>query len=283
MDLGNKLFAMLGCCEICPRRCKVNRLEGEKGYCKVGSMPVVSSYFAHHGEESVIRGSRGSGTIFFTGCNLGCIFCQNFDIAHLMHGNEISIERLSEMMLELQDAGCHNINVVTPTHQVPFIIRAREILGDKLKIPMVYNTGGYDNPEIIKKLDGIMEIYMPDFKFWSPDLSNKYMNARDYADAARPAIAEMYCQVGGLKVKDGVATSGVLIRHLVMPNCIEDSKKILDWIAENTPEAAVNIMSQYSPYYRAKEFPEINRRITSEEYTSVLEYGKKLGLKLIEF
>lgn len=283
MDIGDELLALLRSCEICPRRCKVNRLEGEKGYCKVGGRPMISSYFAHHGEESVIRGSRGSGTIFFTGCNLGCIFCQNFDIAHLMQGNEITIERLSQMMLELQEGGCHNINVVTPTHQIPFIVKAREMLGDKLKIPMVYNTGGYDNPEIIKKLDGIMEIYMPDFKFWGPDLAEKYMNARDYAEVARPAIAEMYRQVGGLKVKDGVATSGLLIRHLVMPNCLEDSKKILDWIAKNTPEAAVNIMSQYSPYYRAKEFPEINRKITSDEYVAVLEHGKKLNLKILEY
>lgn len=283
MDVGDELLGLLSDCEICPRRCRVNRLQGRTGYCKVGGRPMVSSYFAHHGEEPVIRGSRGSGTIFFTGCNLGCIFCQNFDIAHLMDGREVTIERLSGMMAELQEAGCHNINLVTPTHQVPFIVKAREMLGDKLRIPMVYNTGGYDNPEIIRKLDGIMEIYMPDFKFWDPDLSQKYMNARNYADVAGPAIAEMYRQVGGLRVKDGVAASGVLIRHLVMPNCTEDSTRILDWIAENAPESAVNVMDQYFPYYRAKDFPEINRRITSSEYSDVLGYGRKLGLKILEY
>jgi len=277
------LYKRMERCDLCPRKCGVNRREGQRGYCGVNGKPMVSSYFPHHGEERVIRGWNGSGTIFFTGCNLRCVFCQNFDISHLMHGYEIDVERLSRMMLELQEKGCHNINLVTPTHQIAFIVdgveRARKT---GLRIPIVYNTGSYDSVEVIKLLERTVDIYMPDFKFMDKEATKKYMNAPDYGEVAAECIKEMYRQKGGLKVRNGIATEGVLIRHLVMPNYTHDSLRIMDWIKENTPEAAVNIMAQYYPYYRAKEFPEINRRITLEEYEKVLRYAKDIGLNILE-
>ncbi|MGB9719824.1 MAG: radical SAM protein [Candidatus Anstonellales archaeon] len=283
MSISEILYKRMEKCDLCPRKCGVNRMAGQKGYCKVNGKPVVSSYFPHHGEEKVIRGWKGSGTIFFTGCNLGCIFCQNFDISHLMHGYETSVERIVEMMLELEREGCHNINLVTPTHQIAFIVDAIEKAREMgLRIPIVYNTGTYDSPDVIKMLDGVVEIYMPDFKFMDRKASVRYLGAPDYGEVASECIKEMYKQKGGLKVKNGIAVEGVLIRHLVMPNHTEDSKRIMDWIKENAPDAAVNVMAQYFPYYRAKEFPEINRRITVEEYAEVLEHAKRIGLNILE-
>ncbi|MGC9005570.1 MAG: radical SAM protein [Candidatus Micrarchaeia archaeon] len=283
MSISEILYKRMEKCDLCPRKCGVNRMAGQKGYCKVNGKPIVSSYFPHHGEEKVIRGWKGSGTIFFTGCNLGCIFCQNFDISHLMHGYETSVERIVEMMLELEREGCHNINLVTPTHQIAFIVDAIEKAREMgLRIPIVYNTGTYDSPDVIKMLDGVVEIYMPDFKFMDRKASVRYLGAPDYGEVASECIKEMYKQKGGLKVKNGIAVEGVLIRHLVMPNHTEDSKRIMDWIKENAPDAAVNVMAQYFPYYRAKEFPEINRRITVEEYAEVLEHAKRIGLNILE-
>ncbi len=279
--LGDELLSQLEDCSICPRKCHVNRISGKLGFCRVDGKPMVSSFFPHHGEESVIRGTRGSGTIFFTGCNLKCAFCQNYDISHLMRGKTFEIKDLAGMMLQLQSMGCHNINLVTPTHQVPFIVKAAEILGEELHIPFVYNTSAYDSIDIIKKLDGFMQIYMPDFKFWDTVRTKKYMNAPDYPEVAKEVILEMYRQVGGLKIEDGVAKTGLLIRHLVMPDCIDDSRRILEWVSENTPNATVNVMAQYSPYFRAPDFPEINRRITNYEYQEIIRHAKKLGIKLL--
>ncbi|MEM4336226.1 MAG: radical SAM protein [Candidatus Anstonellales archaeon] len=283
MRVAEILYERMKRCDLCPRKCGVNRMAGQRGYCKVDGKPMVSSYFPHHGEEKVIRGRRGSGTIFFTGCNLGCVFCQNYDISHLMDGYETSVERIAEMMLELERNGCHNINLVTPTHQVAFIVDAIQRARDMgMKIPIVYNTGTYDSVDVIKMLDGVVEIYMPDFKFMDKEAARKYLNAPDYGKVAAECIKEMYGQKGGLKVRNGIAVEGVLIRHLVMPNHTEDSIRIMDWIKENTPDAAVNVMAQYFPYYRAKEFPEINRRITPEEYEKVFEYAKRIGLNVLE-
>lgn len=281
--LGDELFSLLKDCTICPRKCHVNRIEGKLGFCKVNGKPMVSSFFPHHGEESVIRGTHGSGTIFFTGCNLKCAFCQNYDISQLMRGKTVEIEDLADMMLQLQSMQCHNINLVTPTHQVPFIVKAAEMLGKKLQLPFVYNTSAYDSVDVIKKLDGFIQIYMPDFKFRDPERTKRYMSAPDYPEVAKQVIAEMYRQVGELKVENGVAKTGLLIRHLVMPDSIDDSRKVLEWISENTPEATVNVMAQYSPYFRASEFPEINRRITNYEYQEVIKHAKKLGVRLLEY
>jgi putative pyruvate formate lyase activating enzyme len=265
-------------CNICPRNCNVNRYK-EVGFCKINAKPKIYSYFAHFGEESVLVCNRGSGTIFFSGCNLGCVFCQNYEISHFCEGEEISIRELAEIFKYL-DNNCENINLVTPTHQVPFIIDALKIY--KPKNPVIYNTSGYEKIETLKIVKNFVDIYMPDIKFFSYESSRKYLNAEDYPEIVKKAVKEMYSQKGELKIINGKAIKGVLIRHLVMPNHIEDSKEILEWIKKNCPKAGVNIMNQYYPCYKANLFPEINRRIYKEEYLEVLEYAITLGLNIIK-
>jgi len=277
-----ELYHIMENCTLCPRDCRINRLKGEIGFCGVNGRPVISSYFAHFGEENVIKGTKGSGTIFLTGCNLKCVFCQNFRISQLMEGSETTIENIAGMMIELQDRGCHNINFVTPTHQIAFIIEALEIAIDKgLKLPLVYNTGGYDHLKIIKKLDGIFDIYLPDFKFFSSEIAKRYTAAPDYPENVKSIIKEMYKQVGPLKTKNNIAEKGFIIRHLIMPNAVKDSKKIMDWIKENIPKATVNIMGQYMPYFKARDYPEINRPLEREEYEEVLKYAKGIGINIL--
>ncbi|OHC03356.1 MAG: radical SAM protein, partial [Planctomycetes bacterium RIFCSPHIGHO2_12_39_6] len=228
-----KTVNLLKQCQICPRRCKVNRLENEKGICKVGRLPMVSSYNPHFGEESPLVGTQGSGTIFLTSCNLGCIFCQNYDISHLGEGYEISIERFAKMMIELQNIGCHNINFVTPTHVVPQILEALPIAVEMgLKIPLVYNTGGYDIIETLMIIEGIFDIYMPDFKFTDSDIANRFCKARDYPEVAMKAIKEMHRQVGDLVMNNhGIAERGLIVRHLIMPNELPGTRKVMHFLA----------------------------------------------------
>ena len=271
-------------CELCPRRCKVNRLSDEKGFCGIGTKAVVSSAGPHFGEESVLVGNGGSGTIFFAGCNLGCVFCQNYDISQLRHGNEVKIDDLVNMMLQLQDRSCININFVTPTHVAPHIIESVHIARTKgLKIPTVYNCGGYESIEPLRLLAGTIDIYMPDAKYLNPGSSEKYSFAQDYPEVMKSALLEMHRQVGDLEIKDGVATRGLLVRHLVMPGNVAGSLDIIDFLAnEISKNTFVNIMEQYRPTFKAQDFPEINRPITHKEFKTVYEYAKKRGLRLAD-
>jgi len=280
-----KTVNLLKQCQICPRRCKVNRLENEKGICKVGRLPMVSSYNPHFGEESPLVGTQGSGTIFLTSCNLGCIFCQNYDISHLGEGYEISIERFAKMMIELQNIGCHNINFVTPTHVVPQILEALPIAVEMgLKIPLVYNTGGYDIIETLMIIEGIFDIYMPDFKFTDSDIANRFCKARDYPEVATKAIKEMHRQVGDLVINNhGIAERGLIVRHLIMPNELAGTRKVMHFLAnEISKNTYVNIMDQYHPCGLAHKYPEINRRITTEEFSNAINIAREEGLTRLD-
>jgi len=269
-------------CLLCPRKCGVNRLKNEKGFCSGGRKPVVSSYNLHFGEEPPISGYKGSGTIFFTYCNLKCCFCQNYPISQLSNGKKVEPGTLAGMMLELQQKGAHNINLVTPTHFTSQIVEALLIAIEKgLKIPIVYNCGGYESVRTLKLLDGIIDIYMPDAKYASSKNSGKYSNATDYFEVNRKALIEMYRQVGNLTMdKKGVAVSGLLIRHLVLPEDIAGSQEVLRFIAENiSRNTYMSIMAQYHPAYKAYDFTQISRRITESEYDLVLATADRLGLK----
>lgn len=280
-----KTVNLLKQCQICPRRCKVNRFENEKGICKVGRLPMVSSYNPHFGEESPLVGTHGSGTIFLTSCNLGCIFCQNYDISHLGEGYEIPIERFAKMMIELQNIGCHNINFVTPTHVVPQILEALPIAVEMgLKVPLVYNTGGYDIIETLMIIEGIFDIYMPDFKFTDSDIANRFCKARDYPEVAMKAIKEMHRQVGDLVMNNhGIAERGLIVRHLIMPNELAGTRKVMHFLAnEISKNTYVNIMDQYHPCGLAHKYPEINRRITTEEFSNAINIAREEGLTRLD-
>ena len=279
-EIKNFLLQKLQKCDICPHNCLVDRTSGEKGKCNGGSLPKISSAFPHFGEEPPITGKNGSGTIFFTGCNLRCVFCQNYDISHLEAGFEISIAELADIMVKLQARGCHNINLVTPTHFLPQIVAAVEIAAEKgLHIPIVYNSSGYEKPETLKVVEGVIDIYMPDFKFFDSSLSERFTIAGNYPDFAKRAIQEMYRQVGPLKTDNhGIAYRGLLIRHLVMPGQVHDSRMIVKFLSETLPERTyLNIMCQYRPYYLAQKFPEINRSPDYRECLEVATFAKKLG------
>lgn len=270
-------------CTACPRNCGVNRLADKTAACKTGRHARVSSYFPHFGEEDPLRGWNGSGTIFFSWCNLRCVFCQNFDISHVGEGVATRPERLAAMMLALQAQGCHNINLVTPEHVVPQILESLPFaIEGGLRLPIIYNTSAYDAFESLCLMDGIVDVYMPDFKFWDPELSLRYLRARDYPEAARVAIKEMHRQVGALIIgEDGLARRGVLLRHLVMPGGVAGTKEVMDWLArELSPHTYVNIMEQYHPAGRvsSQKFSEINRRITSWEYEEAVRMARQAGL-----
>lgn len=268
-------------CNICPHNCHVNRTAGEKGFCRTGNRPVISSYGPHFGEERELVGRSGSGTIFFTACNLKCVFCQNFDISQLDEGNEVSFEKLAAVMLSLQARGCHNINLVSPTHQLPMILEALSFaFMEGLTLPIVYNNGGYEKTEIIEKLNGIIDIYMPDFKWASNDLGEKYSGAGDYADRSKESLREMFRQVGNLETDEhGIAKRGLLIRHLVMPGIPDNSKAVLDFIAnELSPDCYVNIMDQYHPSHQAVKIEGLNRMLSRNEYIEIMDYARKIGL-----
>jgi len=280
---AQKLWAIMERCELCPRKCGVNRLKGMSGFCRApGTTLVVSAYHPHFGEERPLVGNGGSGTIFLTHCNLRCVFCQNWEISQLGRGFEKKVEELAEIMLRQQKSGCHNINLVTPTHYSAVILKALDIAAGKgLRLPIVYNTSGWERLEILTLLDGIVDIYLPDFKYWDAEMSAKYSSgAASYPEMTRAAILEMHRQVGvAIPPKNGIMQRGLMIRHLVMPNNTSGSEKIMDWIAEHLPkETYVNIMVQYNPLYKAYDYPEISRRITNEEYAKVVKRAKEKGL-----
>jgi len=275
----------LSSCQLCPRRCKVNRLKDEKGICLTGRLAYVSSFGPHFGEEAPLVGTGGSGTIFFTHCNLGCIFCQNYDISHLGEGYPVEDEELAEIMLKLKRMGCHNINFVTPTHVVAQILRALPLAIEKgLDLPLVYNTGGYDLVSTLKFLDGVFDIYMPDFKYSDPEVAKKLSDAPDYPEVAKSALREMHRQTGDLITdKKGVAQRGLIIRHLVLPENLAGTEEVMKFISsEISKDSYVNVMDQYHPAYRAKDFPALNRRITSQEYNDALNMAKKYGLHRLD-
>lgn len=279
-----KLFKVLENCEVCPRKCHVNRIGGEKGFCKLGKLAFVSAFHPHFGEESPLVGKYGSGTIFFTSCNLSCVYCQNYEISQLRIGEEVSFERLAEIMISLQDRGCHNINLVTPSPQIPQILKSLSIAIRKgLKIPLVYNTSSYDSIETLKLLDGIIDIYMPDVRYSNDRIALKYSNAPKYFQIMKKAVKEMHGQVGDLVLdKDGIAKKGLLVRHLVLPNDLAGSERIFEFLAkEISKDTFLNIMDQYYPSYKASQFPEISRRITNQEYQRVINLAKNLELKRI--
>jgi putative pyruvate formate lyase activating enzyme len=282
--------AALADCRACPRDCRVNRLENRWSACKTGRHALVASHFAHFGEEDCLRGWRGSGTIFFSHCNLRCVFCQNYDISQAIKPTAepgIPPSQLAAMMLALQREGCHNINFVTPEHVAPQIVEAlgEAVLGG-LRLPIVYNTSAYDSLESLSWLDGIVDVYMPDFKYWSAETSRRYLKAEDYAEVARVTIKTMHQQVGPLQFdEDGLATRGLLIRHLVMPGGLDETRAILTWIAtELGPDTYVNVMNQYHPAGRVnrEQFSEINRMITAAEFDEARRFAKGLGLRLDE-
>lgn len=275
-------YYYLESCRLCPRECGVNRLKGEKGMCGVDARLWVSSYGPHYGEERPLSGINGSGTIFFTYCNLKCIYCQNYTISQLGDGDIVSEEDLASMMLYLQRLGCHNINLVTPTHFVPQILSSLTIAVERgLNIPIVYNTSGYERVEILKLLDGIVDIYLPDMRYSSDEYAIKFSSAPRYPEFNRLAVKEMYRQVGNLVLDErGIAKRGLIIRHLVMPEDISGTEDILRFIAEElSKDTYISLMAQYRPEYRAINVPPLNRRITREEYKKAIEIAQNLGLR----
>lgn len=275
----------LAACRTCPRACAADRQAGKLGTCQVGRYAQAASYFPHHGEEDCLRGWRGSGTIFFAGCGLRCRFCQNWETSQGGPAPEHGPEDLAEMMLALQAAGCHNINFVTPSHVVPQILEAlvpAVELG--LRLPLVYNTSGYDTLDTLRLLDGVIDIYMPDFKFWDPEQALRYVKARDYPEVARAAIREMHRQVGALAFDEhGLALRGVLVRHLVMPGDVAGTPEILRFLAgQVAPDTYVNVMAQYRPAGEvgAAKYPEINRPVLTSEYAAAVQTARALGLRL---
>jgi putative pyruvate formate lyase activating enzyme len=275
--------AGLAHCLVCPRRCGADRLGGKTATCKTGRYAHVASHFPHFGEEDCLRGWNGRGTIFFSMCSLRCVFCQNYDISQAASGPETPPLRLAEMMLELQELGCHNLNLVSPEHVAPQILEALPLAVERgLRLPIVYNTSAYDSLDSLRWLDGVVDIYMPDFKCWDSSVASKYLLARDYPEAARQAIREMQRQVGDLKLDEhGLAKRGVLVRHLVLPGQIAGTQPIMAFLAgEVSPHLYVNVMSQYRPGGRvtAEKFGEINRGITPQEYRQALAEAKAAGL-----
>ncbi len=280
-------LADLAHCTLCPRACEADRIAGKLGTCQIGRYARVTSYFPHHGEEAPLRGWNGSGTIFFAQCNLRCVFCQNYDISHDGRYPETSPQRLAAIMLELQEMGCHNINLVTPTHVVAQILEAlviavRAIHGSPLRLPLVYNTSGYDSVESLRLLDGIVDIYMPDFKFWDETLAARYLLARDYPEAARLALTEMHRQVGDLILdENGLAKRGLLVRHLVMPGGLAGTRAVTAFLArELSANTYLNLMAQHRPAGKvsSEKFVEINRRITGDEYAEAVRCAREAGL-----
>lgn len=280
-----KARSSLRACTLCPRKCGVNRLEGEKGVCRTGRLARVSSYSPHFGEEAPLVGTGGSGTIFFTHCNLYCTFCQNSDISHLGRGYEVPGDKLAGFMLDLQDAGCENINFVTPSHVVPQILEAVETAARSgLNIPLVYNSGGYDRVETLKLLEGVIDIYMPDFKFMDPAIAEATCCAPDYPQAAKEAVIEMHRQVGDLVLNErGIAVKGLLVRHLVLPAGLSRTRDVMRFLSrEVSPDTYVNIMPQYRPEYRAHEHPGLDRMLTRQEYQKALTEAREEGITRLD-
>jgi len=276
---------ILSCCKLCPRECSVDRLTGETGLCNTGENAFVSSYNPHFGEEAPLVGTGGSGTIFFTHCNLLCLFCQNYDISHEGFGEEVTSEQLAKIMLHMQDIGCHNINFVTPSHVVPQILSAVSSAVEKgLNVPLVYNTGGYDSVETLKLLEGVFDIYMPDFKFWSPEIAEAACKAKDYPEIARNALIEMHKQVGDLVLGEyGIAMRGLLIRHLVLPGGLAGTREIMKFIAKDiSANSYVNIMAQYRPCGGAAEIEELSARLTPKDFETAYRAAIEEGITRLD-
>jgi putative pyruvate formate lyase activating enzyme len=287
---ARQALALLGIerCGVCPRLCKVDRSADQKGLCAIGRQAVVASYFPHFGEENCLRGWNGSGTIFFSGCNLRCVFCQNHDISWEVQGERVTPTRLAEMMLQLQARGCHNINWVTPEHVVPQILEAVPLaVAGGLGLPIIYNTSAYDSLDSLRLMDGIVDVYMPDFKVWSPQAARRYLRRPDYAEVAGEAVKEMHRQVGPLVFdSDGLARRGLLLRHLVMPGMLEETEAVLGFVAEELgPDTYVDLMAQYYPAGLVGRdgrdgYQEIDRHLYQEEYLQAVDVGHELGLRL---
>jgi len=272
---------MLEECCLCPRHCGVNRLVGESGKCRTTSQAVVSSYGPHFGEEAPLVGRHGSGTIFFTYCNLRCIFCQNYPISQLGEGNAVDREELARMMLSLQAKGCHNINLVSPTHVVPYILDALELaVSDGLSLPLVYNTGGYDSVATLELLDGVVDIYMPDMKYSDEKTAERLSGIKNYPQVNRAAVREMHRQVGDLQIDGhGVAQRGLLVRHLVLPNRLAGTEEVVRFLAQKvSTNTYLNIMAQYHPCYKAFDIPQLARPVNRQEFSEAIDLAHQQGL-----
>jgi putative pyruvate formate lyase activating enzyme len=277
-------YAHLAACDVCARACGVNRRGGELGVCRTAERAKISSYGAHLGEEAPLRGWRGSGTIFFTRCNLQCQYCQNYDISQSDAGDQVEPEQLAAIMLRLQAAGCHNINLVSPSHVVPQIMAAVLIAAQAgLCLPLVYNTGGYDALAMLRLLDGVVDIYMPDMKYAHAETGLRLSKAADYPQVNQAAVREMHRQVGDLRLDErGLASRGLLVRHLVLPDGLAGTAEIVRWLAELSTDTYLNIMDQYRPAYRAHDHPELNRRITRGEYAAAVKLALDAGLRRLD-
>ncbi|HID64534.1 MAG TPA: radical SAM protein [Anaerolineae bacterium] len=279
-------YARLEACDICPRECGANRLEGDKkAVCRTGKRAVVSSFNPHFGEEAPLVGRGGSGTIFFSWCNLKCQFCQNYEISQLGHGREVDPEDLAEMMLRLQAMGCHNINFVSPTHVVPQILAGLLVAAEAgLRLPLVYNTGGYDSLKTLALLDGVFDIYMPDMKYANEQTALKYSKIKNYPAVNQAAVKEMHRQVGDLVMDErGVALRGLLVRHLVLPNGLAGTAEIVRFLADEiSRNTYLNVMDQYRPCYKAHELPDVNRRLTAQEYEEAVQLAREAGLHRLD-
>ena len=287
-ELGERVWqsrSILTECKLCPHQCRIDRLSGQTGKCRTAYEVIVSSYGPHFGEESPLVGRHGSGTVFFTNCNLKCAFCQNYPISQLGHGEVVSKDGIAHMMLSLQNRGCHNINLVTPTHVVPQILEALEIAIDSgLNIPIVYNCGGYESIDTLKLLDGVVDIYMPDMKYSDGQNSGKFSGVEDYPEVNRAAVREMHRQVGDLQIDEhGIAKRGLLVRHLVLPNGLAGTEAVLRFIAkEISQNTYLNIMDQYHPEHRALEFPELSRPLQLPEFVEAVRLASKFGLARLD-
>lgn len=277
--------SLLQDCHVCPRHCEVDRLNGELGECRTSAEIIISSYGPHFGEEAPLVGRNGSGTIFFTNCNLRCVFCQNYSISQLGEGEKVSKEELAYMMLSLQSKGCHNINLVSPTHVVPQILEALEIaVKSGLRLPLVYNSGGYDSVETLRLLDGVIDIYMPDMKYSDEKTAEKLSGVKNYPAINRAAVKEMHRQVGDLQIdEDGIAQRGLLVRHLVLPHGLAGTKEVMDFLAnEVSSDTYVNIMAQYHPCYEAFQFPSLSRRTSAVEFQEAVALARQAGLNRLD-
>ena len=280
------LWDRMKACDLCPRECGVNRLDGERGFCKATSTLRIASFAPHYGEERILVGAGGSGTIFFSHCNLGCVFCQNWDISYHGSGKDYSLEELAGMMLHLQKSGCHNINVVTPTHYSPHILFALDMAASRgLRVPLVYNTSGWERSDVLDQLDGIVDIYLADYKYTDPEMASAYSaGASDYVEVTQQALLEMNRQVGVVWAEQNrVVYRGLMIRHLVMPGEVSGSLEAMRWIAANLPTATfVNIMLQYRPTHLAHLYPEIDRPLSRKEYAAVVAEARTCGLNKLD-
>jgi putative pyruvate formate lyase activating enzyme len=283
-ERANALRELLQPCCLCPRNCRADRISGEAGFCRTATSPVVSSFGPHFGEEAPLVGRHGSGTIFLTNCNLRCIFCQNCEISQLGQGRLVTVERLAEMMLELQRQGCHNINWVTPTHQAAALVEALVIArGEGLRVPIVYNCGGYESVGALHLLDGIIDIYMPDAKYGDNATGERLSTAPDYWDCCQHALAEMHRQVGDLQIDcTGVATRGLLVRHLVLPSDMARTSAVMQYIASLSTDTYVNVMAQYRPQFHAYDVRELARGLTREEYEQAIQAALDAGLHRLD-